>query len=277
MQKPAEIDVAIFGGGIAGLWLLNRLVALGFDAVLFESDSLGEGQTLASQGIIHSGVKYGFDTILRPQAQTLAAMPKVWTDCLEGNGEVDLRSVEVLASSQLAFTTGGWKGRVAGVAASTALRTSLDELGPEEYPELFRRRDFRGKVFQLKEPVLAIKSLLRALVSNPARIRRARVRELQCFRQSVAEVFLDDENRTSIRPRACIITAGVGNELFAERLGLSGHIKMQRRPLRMFMARGLPYRLYAHCLVPEPRPRVTITSHALENDTVWYIGGNIAE
>ena len=29
-----DVDVAIFGGGIGGLWLLNRLLARGYNAVL---------------------------------------------------------------------------------------------------------------------------------------------------------------------------------------------------------------------------------------------------
>jgi hypothetical protein len=45
----------------------------------------------------------------------------------------------------------------------------------------------------------------------------------------------------------------------------------------MFLARGLPHKLFAHCLVPEPKPRVTITAHDLLGENVWYIGGNIAE
>ena len=48
MRDAVEIDVAVFGGGIAGLWLLRRLRALGFDAALFEKNSLGTGQTIAS-------------------------------------------------------------------------------------------------------------------------------------------------------------------------------------------------------------------------------------
>lgn len=277
MQKPSEIDVAIFGGGIAGLWLLHRLTTLGYDAILFERDSLGEGQTLASQGIIHSGLKYGFDSVMQPQMQTLAAMPKVWANCLTGMGEIDLQSVEVLASSQLAFTTGGWKGRVAAMAASSALRSSLNKLGQEEYPEFFRRRHFHGKVYRLNEPVLATKSLLEALANNPARIRQAKVNDLRCLRHSVAEIHMGNGAGTRVRPRACIVTSGIGNESFANRLGLSEQIRIQRRPLRMFMLRGLPWRLYAHCLVPEPRPRVTITTHPLENENIWYIGGNLAE
>ena len=37
MNKTVTVDVAIFGGGIAGLWLLNRLRAEGYSALLLES------------------------------------------------------------------------------------------------------------------------------------------------------------------------------------------------------------------------------------------------
>jgi hypothetical protein len=93
--------------------------------------------------------------------------------------------------------------------------------------------------------------------------------------ERVAEMVL---NRTTrIRPHACVFTAGEGNELFAQSLGFDEAKTAQRRPLRMFIARGLPHKLYAHCLVPEPKPRVTITTHDLHGENVWYLGGNIAE
>ena len=90
MSNAVELDVAVFGGGVAGLWLLNRLRALGFDAALFEKHALGHGQTIASQGIIHSGVKYAFDGVNRPQTEALSSMPKIWMNCIAGRGEVDL-------------------------------------------------------------------------------------------------------------------------------------------------------------------------------------------
>ena len=39
-----EKDIVILGGGIAGLWLLNRLRNAGYAAVLLESTALGTGQ-----------------------------------------------------------------------------------------------------------------------------------------------------------------------------------------------------------------------------------------
>lgn len=275
MREAAEIDVAVFGGGIAGLWLLARLRALGFDAHLFEKNAFGAGQTVASQGIIHSGVKYTFDGVNRPQTEALSSMPKIWMDCIEGKGEVDLRGTEILARNQLMFTTGGLVNRLAGAFATKALRSDVGALERENYPELFRAREFTGTVYQLEEPVLAARSVLEALHQRCARfVYHAEKPEIGREGDRVVEVRVGE---VAIRPRLCVFTSGAGNEYFAEQIGLEKSKVTQRRPLRMFLARNLPHRVYAHCLVPEPKPRVTITTHPLEGANVWYLGGNIAE
>ena len=56
LPDKTKIDVVIFGAGIAGLWTFNRLKSLGYDVLLLEKKAIGCGQTLASQGIIHSGL-----------------------------------------------------------------------------------------------------------------------------------------------------------------------------------------------------------------------------
>lgn len=274
MSNEAEIDVAIFGGGIAGLWMLHRLRQQGFDALLFENRALGAGQTLASQGIIHSGVKYTFDNVMRPQAQSLAAMPKIWLDCMAGHGELDLRGTKVLASHQLLFTGGGLAGRVAGLA-SKALRGASEPLPREEYPKLFAAPEFHGQIFRLHEPVLDTRSVLSAL-SSPSAL-RAQVKEIRRKGDMVTQIVFDGPDETVVAPRTVIFAAGAGNEWFAAQLGLDPGKTTQRRPLRMFLARGLPYPLYAHCLVPDPKPRVTVTTHECQGENVWYIGGNVAE
>ncbi len=267
--------MAVFGGGIAGLWLLNRLRALGFDAHLFEKTGLGAGQTIASQGIIHSGVKYTFDGVNRPQSEALSSMPKIWMDCIAGRGEVDLRGTEILAEHQLMFTTGGLLNRVAGAVATKALRSDVSTVERKDLPEVFRAREFGGKVYRLEEPVLATKTVLAAL--RGPNVHAAAATELFREGDRVVEILLNDANSSRIRPRVCIFTSGQGNEWFAERLGLDKLKIAQRRPLRMLMARGLPHKVFAHCLVPEPKPRVTVTTHALAGENVWYLGGNMAE
>lgn len=275
MREAAVIDVAVFGGGIAGLWLHRRLRALGFDSLLLEKSALGTGQTIASQGIIHSGVKYTFDGVNRPQTEALSSMPKIWMDSIAGHGEVDLRGTEILTGHQLMFTTGGLLNRMAGAMATKAMRSEVNTVERSQWPAVFDHRDFGGKVYRLEEPVLATKTVLTALCD--AACHRAGVKGLHREGGQIAEILLDDDAGTRLRPRACVFTSGAGNEWFADELGLGRARVSQRRPLRMFLARGLPQPLFAHCLVPEPKPRVTVTTHVLDGEHVWYLGGNIAE
>src|SRR5690606_17055328 len=86
-EMPAaalRVDVAILGGGIAGLWLLPRLRQAGYSALLLERHALGAGQTVASQGIIHGGLKYALDLKLGSASDALAEMPRRWRACLAG-------------------------------------------------------------------------------------------------------------------------------------------------------------------------------------------------
>ena len=69
------VDVAIVGGGIAGLWTAWQLEQHGYTVALFEAQALGSGQTLAAQGIIHGGVKYSLAGQLSESTTELADMP----------------------------------------------------------------------------------------------------------------------------------------------------------------------------------------------------------
>src|SRR5947207_2050847 len=105
MQNIVETDIAIIGGGISGLWLLNRLRTIGFSTILLESNALGGGQTSKAQGIIHGGTKYALQGALTPAAQAIADMPATWQRCLQGKGEIDLSNVPVLSHHQYLFST----------------------------------------------------------------------------------------------------------------------------------------------------------------------------
>jgi Glycerol-3-phosphate dehydrogenase len=48
----------IVGGGVSGLWLAAELKARGIHCCVLDRGPLGQGQTLASQGMIHGGTKY---------------------------------------------------------------------------------------------------------------------------------------------------------------------------------------------------------------------------
>jgi glycerol-3-phosphate dehydrogenase len=79
-----RLDAVIFGGGAAGLWLLDRLTRQGCHAVLLEAAALGSGQTSGSQGIIHGGLKYTLQGWLTKSAQHIRKMPDVWRRALLG-------------------------------------------------------------------------------------------------------------------------------------------------------------------------------------------------
>jgi glycerol-3-phosphate dehydrogenase len=73
-----HIDIAIIGGGVAGLWTLNQLRNRGYSAVLFESEALGSHQTIGSQGMIHGGVKYALAGTWSGASQAISRMPGIW-------------------------------------------------------------------------------------------------------------------------------------------------------------------------------------------------------
>ncbi|PTB84453.1 FAD-dependent oxidoreductase, partial [Pseudidiomarina aestuarii] len=104
-QKIITADVVIVGAGIAGLWLHNRLSQLGYHCLLLENQKIGHAQTLSAQGIIHGGSKYALNGILSNAAQTISEMPARWKACLQGNGEIDLSSVNVFTEHQLLWST----------------------------------------------------------------------------------------------------------------------------------------------------------------------------
>ena len=72
LAPDLKTDIAIIGGGIAGVWVLNLLRARGVDCMLFERDALGSGQTIASQGMIHGGIKYALGGALTGSSEAIA-------------------------------------------------------------------------------------------------------------------------------------------------------------------------------------------------------------
>ncbi len=99
MQEALKLDALIIGGGVAGLWLLNRLRNEGYQALLLEQEALGTGQTIASQGMIHGGIKYALGGKLTGASKAIADMPAHWQQCLEGEGDVDLQGCQLLSDS----------------------------------------------------------------------------------------------------------------------------------------------------------------------------------
>lgn len=280
MNSIFPIDVAIVGGGIAGLWLLARLRQHGYSALLIESDRLGAGQTLCSQGIIHGGAKYGLRGYAGPTAEAVAGMPDLWRRCLDGADpqEPDLRGATVLADHQYLWATRAPTSRLVAFFASKLMRGHVEKVADDgmdasDYPKILHHPDFHGTVYRLDEPIIDVASVLTVL---------AKYCQGTIVRNRGPAILKADGNLTLhhperpqwvIRPSVTVFTAGAGNA------GLPW-ATLQLRSLHMVMARGahLPGPLYAHCVGASEVPRLTITSHYDAcGRLIWYLGGGLAE
>ncbi|MDG4553548.1 MAG: FAD-dependent oxidoreductase [Candidatus Competibacter sp.] len=276
-QHILNVDVAIVGGGIAGLWLLARLRERGYGALLIESEQLGAGQTICSQGIVHGGAKYSLHGQVSRSAEAVAGMPELWRRCLRGEDAIDLRGARLLAEHQYLWATRAPTSRLAAFFASKLMRGRVDKVAAHESadarPAALRHPAFQGTVYRLDEPVLEVASVLTAFSE--------RYRDAIAHSQGPVTPKADGAitlhcsgcAQQVIHPAVTVFTAGAGN------IGLPWAAQ-QLRPLHMVLARGidLPGLLYAHCLGASDLPRLTVTSHYdAGGRLVWYLGGGLAE
>jgi len=270
-----NIDAAIVGGGIAGAWALNLLCSAGYNAVLFEADALGCDQTLASQGMVHGGLKYALGGQLTGASEAIARMSSRWRSCLNGDDPVDLRGVRLLSDQYFMFSNDSARGRLTTFFASKALRGRIDKVDQHEWPQAFK--GFDGVVYALEDFVLDAGSLLETLISPY----RDRIFQLKLNRENTRptatgyDISLADCEMHAHRLISC---AGNGSAGLLEALGVS-NIEVQQRPLKQVLVRPTHnVELYAHCLTgaSSAEPRLTITSHFGEGGLVWYLGGRLA-
>ncbi len=271
-----QTDIAIIGGGVAGLWLLNQLRAHGYSAVLFEHHALGSQQTIASQGMIHGGIKYALGGSLSRAAQAIAAMPERWRAALAGQGPVDLRDCEILSEHVYLWSTARPSSRLSAFLASKFLRGQVQPLPRSEYPPALDDGAFTGQVYRLDDLVLDIPSLLRTL----ARPQNEAIVGIDWQDSSLhaaggsAQLSLPG---CQVVAQQFVLTAGAGNAALLAGLGAAAP-PMQRRPLQQVLVRH-DYRgtLFGHCLGHGTTPRLTVSTHRmLDGRPVWYLGGDLA-
>ena len=268
-------DVAIIGGGITGLWLLNLLRDRGYQVVLVEKSGLGSGQTLASQGIIHGGVKYTLSAAVTPLSQTTAGMPQRWRDCLAGRGDIDLQSVKVLSDKFYLFTDQRLSSKITAFLGSKALSGKVKPLSGKAIPAAFN--ECVARLYQLEDLVLDTASLLAHLATRHSASIYAR--EASLMLEGGTLTGLDLASGAQLHAATYILAAGKDNAEFAKQLDIP--VAMQLRPLHQVVVKGshLPP-LFAHAvtLSSGTKPALTITSHQVaDGKNVWYLGGALAE
>ncbi|MCA9093728.1 MAG: FAD-dependent oxidoreductase, partial [Planctomycetaceae bacterium] len=276
-MRVVELEGVIFGGGVAGLWLLDELRRRGVSALLVERDALGSGQTICAQGILHSGLKYTLQGMVTQAAREARRMPELWREALDGRGEVDLSGVGVRSEHCYLWRTNDLSSRLGMFGAHIGLKVTPRTVEGDERPEVFR--GCPGPVARVAEPVIDTGELLRVLAErNRERIVRADEVEFETTSAgNVRSVRLRaGDQEIGIRCGKVILAAGGGNEALREACGLASRA-MQRRPLQMVMVRGDLPECYGHC-VDGAKTRVTITSaRDCAGRVVWQLGGQVAE
>lgn len=285
MTSSYSTDIVIFGGGIAGLWLLNRLRDEGYQAVLLETKSLGGGQTLASQGIIHGGLKYALNGALTGAANIISTMPARWRSCLAGEADIDLRGCKILSGNYYMWSDAGFRSKLKTFLGSKSLSGRVNAVEKQEYPYFFRAASIEGTLYKLPDFVIDTKSLLDTLVAK----QKQYIFNIEADSYSFPHDDLGNINSvilangdSSIRlaTKKIIFSAGEGNQHLIEKAQLQKP-KSQVRPLNMVYLRSDRLAsIFVHCIGDDfsLTPKLTVTSHTdSSGSTIWYLGGEIAE
>ena len=276
MPSVISTDVLIVGAGVAGLWLNARLRRQGFSTIVVERESLGGGQSVKSQGIIHGGAKYALHGALTGASEAIADMPRRWREALAGDGELDLSGVRLLSEAHYLWSPGTLAGNLTSFFASKAVRGRVDQVKGDQLPPALQDPRFKGKVYRLAELVVDVPSLIERL---------AELAGDGLLAGKVIEPLFDNDELIGLRvdgleihAQRIVFSAGGGNTELLASVGISVPAQ-QLRPLHMVLVKGPSLKpLYAHCLGGGPKPRITVTTHPAANgEWVWYLGGDIAE
>lgn len=238
-KSEISVDIVLIGAGICGLWLLSDLRRRGYRCLLIAKGPTGAGQTMASQGIIHSGAKYG---AAQAHRSPLQHMPNIWRRCFSGTGPVDLRNTRVLSQ-----------------------RMGLLSPGAVTQPTQW-----------LDEPVIDVASLVHDLGSAQARwIRPAGADPINILKHSSGYTLETGIDR--IATESILLCAGSSNPTLAAHLGAQSTVMQQRALRQIWVEDAALQPVYGHWLNSDGQPRVTVTSHSGDLGRVWYLGGELAE
>lgn len=279
------------------MWLLNQLKRKGYSAILLENDAIGGKQTLASQGIIHGGVKYSLrGKEISSATHSIAAMPARWHSMISGNpsgDDPDLSAYHLVRSPAYHLWIRNALPRISGFFAERKLHSRLTLLDLDLL-HLDKKRQ-RGRLYRLNgEFVINVPQLVHRLAEkHQDAIFSTKAMSVMLNRDRQNDFYLDlshqdtrnDQPVCRILAKQFITTAGAGTEALLQQTNLTDIVPMQRRPLHMVMARHNPPfssnfipQVFMHVVGWSDKPMLTITSHTTASGAcVWYIGGNIAE
>lgn len=273
-------DCLILGGGVAGLWLRWRLRREGLSVTLLDLGTHDNArQSVASQGILHRGVKYALSPGAAGTQRVLAEAMDDWTRALECADSVSapaLAGVRIYTRTMHMWAPGGMLAGVTGAAASLSLVSGVRKLDPKAAPRVLASAGF--SVWETDETCIDAASLLSSLrrAADGPLLSIDAVESIDAAEGIVRAVC--GGQSVTFSTGAVYGCAGLGNEHLMAAAGIDASSVCQRRPLHMVMLTPAPSPLYAHCIRPlSDKPRLTITTAYNNSEPIWYIGGDLAE
>lgn len=271
-----KTDLCILGGGVAGLWLANLAKARGLDVLLLSKQPLGSGQTIASQGMIHGGMKYTLAGALTGASEAIAEMPAYWRNCLCGEGDISLRDTRILSDHFFLWSGESVASRLTTFFASKITRGRVTPVTDDRRPAFLRHQDFTGSLYRLDDLVLDVPSLIANLAHNLDG--RCFVIDDYQLQKTTDDIYSLRADSLEIQAQQFVLCGGEGNQDLLNQLGFA-QPEQQLRPLQQVMIKHqYPFDFFGHCVGMDSTPRLTISSHRLPaGERIWYLGGSLAE
>lgn len=288
-----QTDIAIIGGGIAGLMLQQRLNNLGYSTLLLEQKELGSGQTCKAQGILHGGIKYALLGQITEASAAISEQPKIWKnyfnkaanfDSTNKQNHIDLSHTKILSDHHDLWNNGDLQNKLKQIIMQKALSSHGKTLEQSDlgYPSIFKHKKFKGNIYRIDETVVDMFSLLEEL-AKPLQNKIIKIDQhslnihLDANNAITSISFEQSSKPYNIEAVQYIFTCGENNQAILDLI--PDLPKMQSRPLHMVLAKfPEPNILFGHYIGKSMLPQLTVTTHYTQDgEYVWYIGGAIAE
>ena len=193
-MNEIKTDIVIIGAGIAGIWLTNVLKNMGFDCVLLENDAIGSGQTISSQGMLHSGVKYALQGKVTADTLAIKDAPFLWQQALSNNSQIKLTTNCVLADGQYLWSNGKLSTNIANFFVSKVLQSNVSKIEPSSFPEPFNNNKFNGSLYKLQETILnmpnTLQELYKPIMGNTIKINTIEVQQ-EAIKDIINKLLID--------------------------------------------------------------------------------------
>jgi glycerol-3-phosphate dehydrogenase len=236
MSKEYHADMAIVGGGIAGLMVGKKLVDLGFDVTLIEKGkTLADGQTTKNEGWLHRGTVHSVVTSDRQKAMQITERIIYGHDYIRSYApeaiEEPLLPLFALIQNPMIVDEAMSRWNEAGVQYEPVTHQQFSSIVPQADSSRL------AEIFKVDDVVINSRMLLQKLLSD-MEYRGANILTQATLIPSAdtkGEIHFSDGTYTTISANIFINTTGSGmKEFYRNFLGVELPMRFWKSHLLLF-------------------------------------------